>query len=81
MRRNLTDTARHTLCAPHRGWKIALYVAMLIVPGGSLAALGFAWFDHRRQRTARGSTRAASTREPSAQLCLPAAPPQPVRCP
>ncbi|KVE35024.1 hypothetical protein [Burkholderia sp. TSV86] len=81
LRRNLTDTARHTLCSPHRGWKIALYVAMLIVPGGSLAALGFAWFDHRRQHTARGSAPAASTREPSAQLCLPAAHHQPVRCP
>lgn len=39
LRRNLSDTARHTLSGPHRGWKIALYAALLIVPGGSLAAL------------------------------------------
>jgi hypothetical protein len=53
LRRNLTDTAHHAFAGPHRGWKIALYVTMLVVPGGSLAALGFAWFDHRRQRSAK----------------------------
>lgn len=53
LRRNLSDTAHHAFAGPHRGWKIALYVAMLVVPGGSLAALGFAWFDHRRHRAAQ----------------------------
>lgn len=67
LRRNLSDTARHTLSGPHRGWKIALYAALLIVPGGSLAALGFAWFDQRRHRAARdGGGRAAPARESSA---------------
>lgn len=53
LRRTLSDTAHHTFAGPHRGWKIAFYVVMLIVPGGSLAALGFAWFDHHRQRAAK----------------------------
>ncbi|WP_175923694.1 multidrug ABC transporter ATPase [Burkholderia latens] len=60
LRRNLTDTAHHVFSGPHRGWKIALYVTMLVVPGGSLAALGFAWFDHRRQRNAKGAARGTS---------------------
>ncbi|AOK03414.1 multidrug ABC transporter ATPase [Burkholderia latens] len=60
LRRNLTDTAHHVFSGPHRGWKIALYVTMLVVPGGSLAALGFAWLDHRRQRRADGAGRRAS---------------------
>ena len=65
--RNLTDTAHHAFSGPHRGWKIALYVTMLVVPGGSLAALGFAWFDHRRQRAKDGARRAgkAAATEPS----------------
>jgi hypothetical protein len=68
LRRNLTDTAHHVFSGPHRGWKIALYVTMLIVPGGSLAALGFAWFDHRRQRNAKDAARRdarAAAAEPS----------------
>ncbi|AOJ70519.1 MULTISPECIES: hypothetical protein [Burkholderia] len=83
LRRNLSDTARHTLSGPHRGWKIALYAVLLIVPGGSLAALGFAWLDQRRQRAARaGGGRAASAQETSApQLCLAAPHGDPVRCP
>lgn len=31
LRRNLTDTTRHLFSGPHRGWKIALYVTMLVV--------------------------------------------------
>ncbi|OXH93162.1 multidrug ABC transporter ATPase, partial [Burkholderia multivorans] len=69
LRRTLTDTAHHVFSGPHRGWKIALYVAMLVLPGGSLAALGFAWFDHRRQRNAKGASRRtperAATEPPS----------------
>ncbi|AOJ08325.1 hypothetical protein [Burkholderia mayonis] len=82
LRRNLSDTARHTLSGPHRGWKIALYAALLIVPGGSLAVLGFAWFDQRRHRAARnGGGRTTSAQEPSArQLCLAAPQCDPVRC-
>lgn len=83
LRRNLSDTACHTLSGPHRGWKIALYAALLIVPGGSLAALGFAWFDQRRHRAARDAgMRAASAQEPSAApiLCLAATHGEPVRC-
>ncbi|PRF36274.1 multidrug ABC transporter ATPase [Burkholderia multivorans] len=80
LRRTLTDTAHHVFSGPHRGWKIALYVAMLVLPGGSLAALGFAWFDHRRQRNAKGASRRtpgrAATEPPSWRL---AAHPLPVR--
>ncbi|RKU01944.1 multidrug ABC transporter ATPase [Burkholderia sp. Nafp2/4-1b] len=85
LRRNLTDTAHHVFSGPHRGWKIALYVTMLVVPGGSLAALGFAWFDHRRQRNAKGAARRTgrpvateSSTWRSAAEPVPA--PIPVRC-
>ncbi|KVU26919.1 multidrug ABC transporter ATPase [Burkholderia ubonensis] len=81
LRRNLTDTAHHVFSGPHRGWKLALYVAMLVLPGGSLAALGFAWFDHRRQRNAKGTRngerKAAAATEPSSWR---AAAIEPARC-
>ncbi|KVN93392.1 multidrug ABC transporter ATPase [Burkholderia ubonensis] len=81
LRRNLTDTAHHVFSGPHRGWKLALYVAMLVLPGGSLAALGFAWFDHRRQHNAKGARngerKAAAATEPSSWR---AAAIEPARC-
>lgn len=83
LRRNLTDTAHQVFSGPHRGWKIALYVTMLVVPGGSLAALGFAWFDHRRQRNAKGAARQPSQRaatEPSTWRSAADPVPVPVRC-
>ncbi|RQS12876.1 multidrug ABC transporter ATPase [Burkholderia sp. Bp8998] len=83
LRRNLTDTAHHVFPGPHRGWKIALYVTMLAVPGGSLAALGFAWFDHRRQRNPKGTTRRMSqpaATEPSTWRSAADPVPVPVRC-
>ncbi|ALV57246.1 multidrug ABC transporter ATPase [Burkholderia cenocepacia] len=83
LRRNLTDTAHHVFSGPHRGWKIALYVTMLVVPGGSLAALGFAWFDHRRQRNAKGGARRTSqpaVTEPSTWRAAAEPVPVPVRC-
>ncbi|KUZ13321.1 multidrug ABC transporter ATPase [Burkholderia diffusa] len=83
LRRNLTDTAHHVFSGPHRGWKIALYVTMLVVPGGSLAALGFAWFDHRRQRNAKQTARRASqpaAPEPSTWRSAADPAPVPVHC-
>jgi hypothetical protein len=48
-------------------------VAMLVLPGGSLAALGFAWIDQRRQRA---KDAAATSDEPSSwRLALRLHPP------
>jgi len=83
LRRNLTDTAHHVFSGPHRGWKLALYVTMLVVPGGSLAALGFAWFDHRRQRNAKGAARRTgqpAATEPSTRRSAIQSIPVPARC-
>jgi hypothetical protein len=48
--RSLTDIALESLQKPVRWWKIALYAAMFVLPGGSLAVLFFAWAERRRQR-------------------------------
>ncbi len=48
--RSLTDIALESLQKPVRWWKIALYAAMFVLPGGSLAVLFFAWSERRRQK-------------------------------
>jgi hypothetical protein len=50
--RSLTGSALLTFQGPHRWWKLALYVVMFVLPGGSLAVLLFAWFDQRREARA-----------------------------
>ena len=53
--RSLHDTALQTFQGPYRWLKLALYVVMFVLPGGSLGVMFFAWLDHRRNgRAARG---------------------------
>ena len=46
--RSLHDSAVQSFQGPYRWWKLALYVVMFVLPGGSLGVLFFAWIDHRR---------------------------------
>ncbi|CAG4926038.1 hypothetical protein [Paraburkholderia gardini] len=46
--RSLTGSALQTFQGPNRWWKLALYVVMFVLPGGSVAVMVFAWIDHRR---------------------------------
>jgi hypothetical protein len=48
--RSLTESAVQAFQGPHRWWKLALYVAMFILPGGSLGVLLIAWLDGRRSK-------------------------------
>jgi hypothetical protein len=56
--RSLHDSALNTFQGPNRWWKLALYVVMFVLPGGSLGVLFFAWIDNRRAR--RDAARAAA---------------------
>ena len=56
--RSVTDTARHALAGADgvaRWRKLALYVVMFALPGGSIAVLLFAWADRRRAQRAAAS--------------------------
>jgi len=46
--RSLHDSAVQSFQGPYRWWKLALYLVMFVLPGGSLGVLFFAWIDHRR---------------------------------
>jgi hypothetical protein len=52
--RSLTGSALRPFQGPYRWWKLALYAAIFVLPGGSIAVLLFAWVGNRREgRTAR----------------------------
>ncbi|MGA3248289.1 MAG: hypothetical protein ABSD12_08980 [Paraburkholderia sp.] len=58
--RSLHDSAVQTFQGPYRWLKLALYVVMFVLPGGSLGVMFFAWLDHRRNgRAARAAAAAA----------------------
>ena len=58
--RSLHDSALQTFQGPYRWLKLALYVVMFVLPGGSLGVMFFAWLDHRRNgRAAKAAALAA----------------------
>jgi hypothetical protein len=57
--RSLHDSALQTFQGPYRWLKLALYVVMFVLPGGSLGVMFFAWLDHRRNGRAAKATAAA----------------------
>jgi hypothetical protein len=62
--RSVTDTARHAFAGADgvaRWRKLALYVVMFALPGGSIVVLLFAWADRRRALRAAADAEAAST--------------------
>jgi hypothetical protein len=76
--RTLTESAMQTLHAPRRWWKLALYVVLFILPGGSIGVVFFAWLERRRaQQAARNAASAAaacqSRLEAPASACRAAA--------
>ena len=59
--RSLHDSALQTFQGPYRWLKLALYVVMFVLPGGSLGVMFFAWLDHRRNgRAAKAAAAAAA---------------------
>ncbi|SDF87873.1 hypothetical protein [Paraburkholderia phenazinium] len=59
--RSLHDSAVQSFQGPNRWWKLALYVVMFVIPGGSLGVLLLAWIEHRRngRKAKRGSVASA----------------------
>jgi hypothetical protein len=58
--RNLHDSALHAFHGPHRWWKLALFAALFVLPGGSVIVALVAWLDHRRDEPHRADAAAAA---------------------
>ena len=70
--RSVTDTARHALAGANgapRWRKLALYVAMFVLPGGLVAVLLFAWADRRRALRRAAGAGAGAKSAAGAQPC------------
>jgi hypothetical protein len=57
----------HVLPPNLSSWKLALYVIVFLLPGGSFVVLGAAWFENRRTRNTAHPAPAAKP----ALLCRP----------
>lgn len=63
--RSLADSALHSFQGRHRWWKLALFVGLIVLPGGSLAVALLAWVEHRREtkRAKNGTITVVETSE------------------
>jgi hypothetical protein len=70
----IANASRHVVPQNLPSWKLALYLIVFVLPGGSFAVLGMGWFEHRSRRRAAA---AAKPKAPSTRALLPA----PCSCP
>jgi hypothetical protein len=61
----LANASRHFVPPKLSSWKLALYLIVFLLPGGSFAVLGMGWFENRHRRKATAS---APTKTPSRPL-------------
>ncbi|MDR5752120.1 MULTISPECIES: hypothetical protein [unclassified Caballeronia] len=54
----IASASRHVVPPNLTSWKLALYVFVFLLPGGSFVVLGMGWFENRNRR------RAAKPRQP-----------------
>jgi hypothetical protein len=66
----IASASRHFVPQKMSSWKIALYLIVFLLPGGSFAVLGMGWFENRRGRRAAAS--AAKSKAASPRPLLPA---------
>ena len=64
---SITAALMHVLPPNLSSWKLALYVIVFLLPGGSFVVLGAAWFENRHTR--KDAKPAPVTNKP--QLCRP----------
>jgi hypothetical protein len=65
---SIANAARHFVPQKLNAWKLALYLIVFLLPGGSFAVLGMGWFENRTRRR----TAAAKPKQAPAHAMLPA---------
>lgn len=67
---SVTSALLHVLPPNLSSWKLALYVIVFLLPGGSFVVLGAAWFENRKMRKpAKSATAVAEPLLCSAKHC------------
>jgi hypothetical protein len=59
----IANASRHVIPQKMTSWKLALYLIVFLLPGGSFAVLGMGWFENRQRRRA-ASAASASAKKP-----------------
>jgi hypothetical protein len=54
----IASASRHFVPPKLNSWKLALYLIVFLLPGGSLAVLGMGWFENRHRRKGGASEKA-----------------------
>jgi hypothetical protein len=65
----IANASRQFVPPKLRSWKLALYLIVFLLPGGSFAVLGMGWFENRQRRKEAAS---AKPRKASSRPMLPA---------
>jgi hypothetical protein len=58
---SIANAAHHVVPQKMTPWKLALYVIVLVLPGGSLAVLAMGWYENRNKRRAASSSSSKSS--------------------
>ncbi|SAL48580.1 hypothetical protein AWB71_02672 [Caballeronia peredens] len=59
----IASASRHFVPPKLNSWRLALYLIVFLLPGGSFAVLGMGWFENRqRQKTASSRSARAAAR-------------------
>jgi hypothetical protein len=64
----IANASRHFVPQKMSAWKLALYVIVFLLPGGSFVVLAMGWFENRQRRQASDAAKPA---QPSAHPMLP----------
>lgn len=65
----IASASRHVVPPNLKSWKLALYVIVFLLPGGSFALLGLGWFENRQRR--RRAPKSAPARVPKLPRPIP----------
>jgi hypothetical protein len=72
---SIANASRHFVPPKLSSWKLALYLIVFLLPGGSFAVLGMGWFENRyRRKTKAAAPKQASSRPLLSTPCTDGAP-------
>ncbi|WP_277186736.1 hypothetical protein [Caballeronia sp. BR00000012568055] len=57
----IANAAHHVVPQKMPSWKLALYLIVFLLPGGSFAVLGMGWFENRQRRRAAAKPKQTQT--------------------
>ncbi|WP_087047001.1 hypothetical protein [Caballeronia ptereochthonis] len=56
----IVNASRHFVPPKLNSWRLALYLIVFLLPGGSFAVLGMGWFENRQRRKVAATAKVSS---------------------